>query len=76
MSLHLITLQDHDVRVLTPDDLLVVGFIEIQDSLQKPADYYDAASPEYDFIVFTARAAREDHCATLQFKPRQTMAQP
>lgn len=59
-----------------PGAVVSVGFIEVQDSLPKPADYYDAANPEYDYIVFTARMTRDDPCATLDFKARQPMAQP
>jgi uncharacterized iron-regulated protein len=59
-----------------PANILAVGFIEAQDRQLKPADYYDRADPEYDYIVFTERVAREDPCATLTFKPRQPMTQP
>lgn len=59
-----------------PGAVVSVGFIEVQDAMPKPADYFDSADPEYDFIVFTQRMAREDPCATLVFKPRQPMAQP
>ncbi len=59
-----------------PENIIAVGFIEVQDSMKAPGEYYDAASPEYDYIVFTARMAREDPCANLSFKPRQPMTQP
>ncbi len=59
-----------------PANLLAVGFIEVQDGQLQTADYYDSSAPEYDYIVFTERVAREDPCATLSFKPRQPMTQP
>lgn len=59
-----------------PAAIVAVGFIEVQDRYQKPADYFDNADPEYDYIVFTERMAREDPCAGINFKPRQPMAQP
>lgn len=57
-------------------NLLAVGFIEVQDRQLKPADYFDLADPEYDYIVFTERMNREDPCATLSFRPRQPTTQP
>lgn len=59
-----------------PEKIIAVGFIEVQDGLKAPGEYYDSASPEYDYIVFTARMAREDPCANLSFKPRQPTSQP
>lgn len=59
-----------------PGAVISAGFIEVQDGMQKPADYYDTADPEYDYIVFTERAVRDDPCATLKFKPRQPVTQP
>ena len=59
-----------------PENIVAVGFIEVQDGLKAPGEYYDSASPEYDYIVFTARMAREDPCANLTFKPRQPTSQP
>lgn len=59
-----------------PENIIAVGFIEVQDGLKAPGEYYDSASPEYDYIVFTARMAREDPCANLTFKPRQPTSQP
>ncbi len=56
--------------------IIAVGFIEVQNRQIRPADYYDNADPEYDYIVFSERTAREDPCATLNFKPRQPMTQP
>ena len=61
----------------TPTQAIVtVGFIEVEQQRTRPADYFDSADPEYDYIVFTERMAREDPCATLSFKPRQPTAQP
>ncbi|MEN9783948.1 MAG: hypothetical protein RJA24_1291 [Pseudomonadota bacterium] len=59
-----------------PENIVAVGFIEVQDGLIAPGEYYDSASPEYDYIVFTARMARDDPCANLTFKPRQPTSQP
>jgi len=67
----------HYLHVHTaPENIIAVGFIEVQDSMKAPGGYYDASSPEYDYIVFTARVAREDPCANLSFKPRQPIVQP
>ena len=59
-----------------PETIVVVGFIEVQEQQTEPGSYYDPAAPEYDYIVFTARTAREDPCAGITFKPRQPMVQP
>lgn len=59
-----------------PTTIVAVGFIEVQNLLNRPADYYNNADPEYDYIVFTERMTREDPCANLSFKPRQPMTQP
>jgi hypothetical protein len=52
------------------DDVLVVGFIEVDAAKPSPADYVAAGPPEYDYVVFTERAPRPDPCKTLRFKPR------
>jgi len=57
-------------------NIVAVGFIEVQDKQFSPAAYYDPGNPEYDYIVFTERMAREDPCANLSFKPRQPVTQP
>jgi uncharacterized iron-regulated protein len=57
-------------------NIVAVGFIEVQDKQFSPTAYYDPGNPEYDYIVFTERMAREDPCANLTFKPRQPIAQP
>ena len=57
-------------------NIVAVGFIEVQDKQFSPTAYYDTASPEYDYIVFTERMVREDPCANLSFKPRQPVTQP
>lgn len=59
-----------------PENIIAVGFIEVQEQQTTPAAYYDATAPEYDYIVFTARMPRDDPCAGLSFKPRQPMTQP
>jgi hypothetical protein len=57
-------------------NIVAVGFLEVQDKQFSPTAYFDRVSPEYDYIVFTERMAREDPCANLSFKPRQPIAQP
>jgi uncharacterized iron-regulated protein len=51
-------------------DVRVVGFIETDNAKREPTDYVTVGSPEYDYIVFAAPAARPDPCKTLQFKAR------
>jgi uncharacterized iron-regulated protein len=57
-------------------NIVAVGFIEVRDKQFSPTAYYDSGNPEYDYIVFTERMAREDPCANLSFKPRQPVTQP
>jgi uncharacterized iron-regulated protein len=52
------------------DDVRVVGFIEVDDAQQAPADYVNAGAPEYDYIAFTPRTLRPDPCEQLRFKQR------
>jgi uncharacterized iron-regulated protein len=51
-------------------DVRVVGFVEVDSSQRAPSDYVTAASPEYDYVVFTPRTPRPDPCKTLRFRPR------
>jgi uncharacterized iron-regulated protein len=52
------------------DDVLAVGFIEVDAAKPAPTDYVTVGAPEYDYTVFTPRAPRPDPCKTLRFKPR------
>jgi uncharacterized iron-regulated protein len=52
------------------DDVLVVGFLEVDAARQAPTDYLTAGAPEYDYVTFTPRAPRPDPCKELRFKPR------
>jgi uncharacterized iron-regulated protein len=49
---------------LGSDDLLSVGFLEVQDDKRTPRDYFDgfATSASFDYVWFTPRAVREDPC--------------
>ncbi len=45
-----------------------IGLIEIRPGDSRPEDYYAAADPEFDYLWFTPRTAREDPCLQLKFK--------
>lgn len=52
------------------NDIAVVGFLEVREERQTPADYHDRRDPEYDYIVFTPRTPRPDPCADIRFRPQ------
>lgn len=58
------------------DEIIAVGLIEVGEKPAAPTAYYDHRDPEYDYILFTARQAREDPCTGLRFRPPQPIAQP
>lgn len=67
----------HYLRAQTsPETVVAVGFIEVQEKQTAPSAYYDPAAAEYDYIIFTPRMARDDPCDSLTFRPRQPMTQP
>lgn len=52
------------------DDVLVVGFLEVDGAQPAPTDYVTAGAPAYDYIVFTPPAPRPDPCRNVSFTPR------
>lgn len=52
--------RDHGVPIHLGEGALSVGFVEVRDGLLAPAAYETAL---YDYVCFTAAAAREDPCA-------------
>lgn len=59
---------------LGSNDIAVVGFLEVREERQAPADYHDRRDPEYDYIVFTPRTPRPDPCADIRFRPQPARA--
>ena len=51
-------------------DALVVAYLEVDAVRTAPADYFNVAAPEYDYIVFTPQTPRPDPCKDIRFKDR------
>ena len=51
-------------------DALAVAYLEVSAARTAPADYFNAAAPEYDYIVFTPRTPRPDPCEDIHFNKR------
>jgi len=57
--------RDRGVPLYLPgEDVLSIGFVEVQEDKRAPRDYFDgfATSASFDYIWFTPRAVREDPC--------------
>lgn len=59
------------LRLRAPQrEVLSVGFVEVQEGRDDPADYEEAAPDRHDVVWFTPRAERPDPCAGFHGAPK------